>query len=237
MNRDKRPIIIHVACGLLAAAFAVFSLFAFRTGATALGVVILVFLAAVCAAWVWALHSVRQETADPAVNGDEAEAVSLLFSRLKPKCFRTQIRECQKQLARLQEKTVAMDHVLHDVFGDSAISIDKFMTGLRRARMLFLANQKQIADRILLFDEEGYRKALKQGTVPPAMQDAFAFIDAKIAENEAILTRIDELNTRIQALKATPQLADGSAMRQLDELIEQSGLYRQGQPVHKKETD
>jgi hypothetical protein len=132
---------------------------------------------------------------------------------------------------------MAMDQTLHDAFGDSTISIDRFMTGIRRARMLFLTNQKQIADRILIFDEEGYRAAVSAGSVPETYQDTFAFIEAKIRENEEILTRIDELNARVQQLTNLPRLEDRSAMRQLDELIEQSGLYGGSKQKTEKEMD
>ncbi len=121
---------------------------------------------------------------------------------------------------------MAMDQTLHDAFGDSTISIDRFMTGIRRARMLFLANQKQIADRILIFDEEGYRAAVSAGSVPETYQDTFAF-----------MTRIDELNARVQQLTNLPRLEDRSAMRQLDELIEQSGLYGGSKQKTEKEMD
>lgn len=236
MNRDRTPIIINLACGFLAAVFLVFTMFAFSTHAAGLGILTLVLFLAVCIVWIWALKSVHRQVPASA-GGDEAEAVALQFSRLKPKSFRDQIRVCQKQLARLQEKTMAMDQTLHDAFGDSTISIDRFMTGVRRARMLFLANQKQIADRILIFDEEGYRAAVSAGSVPETYQDTFAFIEAKIRENEEILTRIDELNARVQQLTNLPRLEDRSAMRQLDELIEQSGLYGGSKQKTEKEMD
>lgn len=224
---------ISVACGVLALAFLVFTLFALSTGAVALGLVTGVLFLAVAAVWIWALVSMKKEEGDSPLPADQAEAVAVTFSRLKPKSFRAQIRTCQKQLARLQEKTEAMDATLHEAFGDSTISIDKFMAGIRNARRQFLDNQKQIADRILIFDDEGYRAAAAKGSVPAAYQDTFSFIDRKIEENETILTRIDELNARVQAIKNTPQLEDRSAMRQLDDLIRQSGLYVKTQEKEK----
>lgn len=232
MNQDRRPIIINVACGLLALVFLVFAMFSVSTGAWGLAIVTGLFFLAVVIVWIWALTSLKKEREQSPVPSDEAEAVALTFSRLRPKSFRGQIRTCQKQLARLQEKTEAMDRTLKDAFGDSTITIDKFLAGLRTARMQFLANQQQIADRILIFDDEGYRNAQKAGSIPAAYQDTFSFIDEKIAQNEEILTRIDELNASIQALKTTPRLEDGSAMRQLDELIAQSGLYTQKEKEH-----
>lgn len=227
MNRDRRPIIINLSCGILAAVFLVFAMFAFSTHAAALAIITAALFVAVCTVWVWALMSLKKENEAAAVSGDEAESVAAKFSRLRPKSFKSQIRTCQKQLARLQEKTEAMDRTLHEAFGDSTISIDKFMTGIHKARMLFLANQRQIADRILIFDDEGYRNAQREGNIPAAYRETFDFIDGKIADNENILTKIDELNAQVQTLKATPRLEDGSAMRQLDDLIRQSDLYRQ----------
>jgi hypothetical protein len=96
---------------------------------------------------------------------------------------------------------------------------------------LFLDNVQQILNRINVFDEPGYKYLLSRhleytDAVKP-YQASFNYVADKLADNEQILSKLDELILEITHLEASRTPIDQlPVMQEINELIEQTKLYK-----------
>lgn len=218
MNKNTSRILVHTVCGLLTAAFAVFALFALSQKSLVLIVLALILLAVTAGTWIAAARSSKQGTQKEP--GDIPTLDNIL-----PKAFKPQVNEACRQRQRLQEKEALADEVFHKAFANSTISYDRYMSGIRAAAKAVDANFQQIAARIYLFDQDGYKQALAANRDFPVYGQSLAFIQEKLADNEQLLKKIDEVT--VEASQIGQGQNSQSAAAHLDELIETTAFYKE----------
>lgn len=208
---------VHVACGAITAAFGVFALFAVSQKSVVLIILAVLLVAAAIITWVMAARSGTQ----PAQETTEVPTLDNIL----PKAFRTQILQAKNQRERLQEKQALADEVFRKAFADSTISRDRYMSGVKAAARAIAANEEQIANRIYLFDQEGWRQAKAENQPYPAYEQTLAFLEEKMVDSEQLLNKIDEVT--VEASQIGQASDKKAALEHLDELIETTAFYKE----------
>lgn len=154
------------------------------------------------------------------------------IDRTPPKAFKKEMRTLEAQADRMQTKRETLDASLRSYFGDSRISLEKFLRTIDAVQGLFLDNSQKILSRISLFDEAGYRdlfaKHLEYTSAIVPYNEHFAYVSRKLDENEKILQKMDRLLLEVTGLNESQVPIDQlPAMQEINELIEQTRLYRQ----------
>jgi hypothetical protein len=218
MKNSKQKWVLNAVGIAEAAVFLFFAWFSFSGGSAILGIVCLLLAAAAVGFWMHGLQSMRPK-APIDLERTKLETIEdymKAFQDVQAKGMDALIAQALQDLARLKDKTVSLEKVLNEVFQDSRISYEKFMTGVRQARTAFLENDRQILVRIVLHDPQGDRQAQTE-----------AYIQERMDENRIILDRLDDLAEQVSALKTEDgAVQDAQALEDLDALIAHSHLYR-----------
>lgn len=150
---------------------------------------------------------------------------------MNPKCFQQQIQTSASQLQRLDDKLIHLDNALKAYFGGSQISYSKYKRAIEGLDALYLDNLQKLMNRISVFDYAGYTSLLsaqKEYTPEFAPYTAsIEYVNQKVDDNEKILASLDHLLLEVAKLDDTTlALEDLSAMREIQELIENTKLYK-----------
>lgn len=218
MDKRNSKILLNVVCAVLAIVFAVFLAFAFSIRSVAFIVIAAILLVTVVICWIAAGRQSKTEEAE--MKEDPT------LDNVLPKAFRREITESLKQRDRLEEKTANISAVFKKAFADSTISYDKFMAGVDKAKNAVLDNQKDMARRIFLFDDQGYAAARKKGQAYKAYEDTKAYLDAKMAENEQLLAGIDKLAGEAGEISEDANQRQ-AALDTLSELVHDTEYYKE----------
>ena len=152
--------------------------------------------------------------------------------RTVPKAFKKEMRTLQAQMDRMKRKREMLDRELKNVFGDSRISYEKFARTIDGVESVFIDNVSKIVTRINIFDEDGYEKVFRDhqeytDAIEP-YNAHFKYVKERLEENEQILTKTDRLLLEVTNLTDRSSSVDNlPAMVELNELIDQTKLYRQ----------
>lgn len=168
----------------------------------------------------------------PASGIQKIRALKKTVDRTPPKAFKKEMRTLESQVDRLMSRDEALEKSLKNHFGDTSITTGKFLNTVNQVENLFITNSQKILERINLFDQEGYQNIFARhqeytSAVVP-YNEAFAFVDRKLNENEKILQKLDRLALEVTGLhESTTPIDQLPAMQEINELIEQTKLYRQ----------
>lgn len=149
-----------------------------------------------------------------------------------PKAFKKEMRNLNSQVDRLISRDEGLEKALKNHFGETSITTTKFLNTVTQVENLFINNTQKILERISLFDQEGYQnifaRHLEYTSAVVPYNEAFAYVDRKLNENEKILQKLDRLALEVSGLhENTVPIDQLPAMQEINELIEQTKLYRQ----------
>lgn len=165
------------------------------------------------------------------INKEAMDETSKRVKKTNPKSFKKQMRELDNQCVRMSTKTEQLDQSIKSYFGDSRISIAKFANVINGGIEVFDDNVNRILQRIHIFDEDGYEHLFKThqeytDAIKP-YQANFEAVDADLKTNEEILARFDALLMEVNKLSdPSGDISELPAMQELNELIDQTKLYR-----------
>jgi uncharacterized membrane protein YheB (UPF0754 family) len=194
---------------------------------------ILLFLAIL---WIWIFgnYSLLLKKKAPVIYDGQLKTIDdyqRALNEFDEKCFKKQVRTAREQLDRLAEKNDLVDKQLKQYFGNSQISYAKFMNTVNQVNDVFLDNMQKMMNRISMFDYAGYKRVMEEHAEYTdrfePYKEPIEYVNNKVEDNEKILNTLDELLLEISKLNDSPlAIEDMGAMRELDELISQTKLYK-----------
>ena len=145
--------------------------------------------------------------------------------------FENQIATLIGQIKRVSPKQAALDVILEQNFSKTEMTYVKFSSTINDVVELFFENTKKAIKRISVFDEEEYRKLLKNELNLPEesrnlklkiYSEHISFIDSMIRQNEDIITLLDNLILEISKLDEI----NGKSMENIQIIAEMRELIK-----------
>lgn len=140
------------------------------------------------------------------------------------------------QVKRLSPKQASLDVILEQNFDRNELTYIKFSTTINEAVGLFYGNIKRAVNRINVFDEEEYRKLLRNELSMPEDSrrlkiqiygEHLGYVDDIIRKNEVIITMLDNLVLEISKLDDIngQSMESIQILSELQELIKNTKYY------------
>ena len=165
------------------------------------------------------------------------------------KVFETEISTAVDQVYRLMDKDKALETILLQYFTPQEMTYVRFEGVIESVKVLFYSNVKKIINRIIIFDDKDYKKTLDKVNKMknlPTVEDPYSssnsanthmqiynehinFVKGLVSDNEGILVKLDSLLLEISKLDdmSDTGLENMAAIREINELIDQTRLYKQ----------
>ena len=155
------------------------------------------------------------------------------------KTFSEDIDIILEQIQRLNKKKETINDILLQKFSSTEMSYTKFQSVLKDIEALFYLNIKSVINKINIFDQREYNKLNKDIRYKKINSDIvrekmdmynqyIKFIKDSIEDNEEILLKLDKLLLELSSFNSLEdgELENMSAMRDIDDFINQVKLYR-----------
>lgn len=144
-----------------------------------------------------------------------------------------------EQLDRMKKKKDTLIHVLNQRFEPTELSYKKFTSVTTEVEKLFYLNIRSMLNRLTIFDEVEFEKAMNQksSTISQKLQqekinivnDHISFMKSSLSSNEEILLKLDKMLLEISRLDSFElgDIENMPCMQEIDLLIKQIKYYKQ----------
>ena len=175
--------------------------------------------------------------------------IEALDERHGKKVFDPLIDAAIDQVFRLNDKDKALDSILMQYFTPTEMTFIKFQGVIDSVQSLFYNNIKKMINRIIIFDDKDYVRTVEKMSkirdlptlndpMSPSSQagkqlqiynEHIRYVKNLIDDNESILVKMDSLLLEISKLDdlSSQGLENMDAIREINELIEQTKFYKQ----------
>ncbi len=221
--------------GLLSVSLAGESIFETALGITVLLMSILVFLVGNYRL----LFIQRRVIAAHEIKTNE-DCIAALEQSRGLRTFTDDIEAILEQIRRFQKKEATINDILLQRFDSTEMSYLKFTGTINQVENVFFINIRSVINKLNAFDEEDYIRAAKSYNKTSTASDFIrtkmsiyneyiTFVKGSVEDNEQILLKLDKVLLEISKLGSLQdgELEDMLAMKEMDELIQNTKWYRQ----------
>lgn len=201
-------------------------------------------LIAILAEIVVLVATSKDEPAETIVNANnlqtEEEFKSELMKNMMKREFKSEAELAIRQMERLKKKIESLDKMLTQHFVPGSLTYEKFSSTVINIENLFYDNLRKMINKMSIFDQDAFNNMARQNRIisTEAQQERNAifkeyidYVKSMLERNEQILIKLDNLMLEISKLGDDEEVSieNIDAVEDIDELIEQTKLYKQAQ--------
>lgn len=147
------------------------------------------------------------------------------------KIFADNIKDCEKQIERIEEKCKTIDIILLQHFNKESMTYEKFMNSVNTVKHLFYANLKNIISRMSVFNEAEYKELIydsnRNDINLEIYREHISYINDTIADNNIIISKLNNLILEISKLDDNNfEFEHLQIMEEMNDLINKTKLYK-----------